>query len=836
MTARNWFVESAWPEDIRRDVSYGVRTLWRNPGFSAVVIVTLALGIGAATAIFSVVNGVLLQPLPYEAPDRQVRLQVETESNTGSRSIQPLNLTAAETEELAERTRAFERVGNVGFSLTNWPGHEPRWTGSEVTASVFPMLGVRPVLGRLFVPDDQRAGAPAAMILSYAAWQRHFARDPNVLGQRITLEPVLGPSGPATARTYTVVGVAPSGFEYLPGTAAQYWIPLEGAERGRVVARLAEGVSAAGAAAEIEPILRELEGRRAGRRPIGHSVVELQTELVAPVKPALLVLMGAVGVVLLIACVNVANLLLVRSVGRQREMAIRAAIGAGKARIFRLMITENLLLTGGAAALGVGLAAAGVGLLRRLATTLDRIDLGQAGGRMIPRLEAVNVDGPVLAFTVAVAAVVGILFALIPAIAQRHQAPIATLRNEVAAPGARFRGPGIRSALVVVEVALSIVLLVGGTLLVTSFVRLLRIDVGYDATQVLTFQISVPSERYPLTRLRTFAEDLVMKLQSQPGVTAAAYANQLPLVTLRDTLSLGRTPDVQPQSRGQRADVRVVSRAYFAAMRIGLVAGRVFEERDGAGQPRVLVLNEALARRDFGESATAVGQQVYVARDPSPWTIVGVVANVRQSGLDRPADPQFFLDARQWGDTLSPLFPLSPYYTLRYDGDESAAIATVRAVLKQADDGAVLFNVAPMNDVISTTVARPRMYAVLLGVFALLGMTIALVGIYGVVSYTVSQRTRELGIRVALGASPARVLVLVLRDSLLLTALGVALGLVGAAALTRTLRAMLFQLTPLDPMTFAGVAVLFVLFAGVAAYVPGRRATQVDPLVALRTT
>ena len=828
-------LRQTWLDGVWRDVSYTVRTLRRNPGFSAVVILTLALGIGANTAIFSVVNGVLIQPLPYELAERQVRLLVTTETSTGARNSQPLRLTAAETEELAERSRAFDRIGTIGFSLTNWRGHEPRWTGGEVTASVFPMLGVRPVLGRLFDPQDQREGAPGVVILGYGAWQRHFARDPGVLGQSITLEPALGPRGATRAKAYTVVGVMPPGFDYLPGTAAQYWTPLGPSGGGRVVARLADGVSADVATAGIDSVLRDLQQRRGGSAPVGYSVVPLQDELVAPVKPALMVLMGAVGFVLLIACLNVANLLLVRSVTRQREMAIRAALGAGRARLLRLVMSESLLLTTVAAALGVVLAAGGVGLLRALATTIDRIDLGQGGGRMIPRLDAVQIDGSVLAFTMGVAAVVGILFGLISAIQQRRQAPFASLRNEPVVAAARSLGRGLRSALIVVEVALSIVLLVGGGLLIRSFIKLLKVDVGYDAARVLTFQVSLPSERYPLPKLLTFAEEFVSRLDSQPGVVSAAYANQLPLVRLRDTLAVSRTPGASRLTRAPGADARVVSRSYFRTMQIPLTAGRTFEPGDSSGQPRVLIINEALARRDFGNSVNAVGQQVYVAQGSTPWTIVGVVADVRQWGVDRAAEPQFFLDARQWEEDLSPLFPLSPYYTVRYGGDESAAISTVRALLKQADAEGVIFNAAPMDEIISSTVAQPRMYAVLLGIFAALGVTIALVGIYGVISYTVSQRTRELGIRMALGAPRAGLVGLVLRESLVVSGLGLALGLLGAAALTRTLESMLFELTPLDPLTFAAVAVLFVLSAALAAYVPARRATLIDPLVALRT-
>jgi predicted permease len=832
------FLPSRRPEDIWRDIAYGARTLRRNPAFSAAVILTLALGIGANTAVFSVVNGVLLRPLPYEAAERQVELQVLNEPRTGPPQWRPLNLTAADTMEIAQRSRAFAHVGNVGMSLSNWRGREPRWSGAAVTASVFGMLGVSPVLGRSFVPDDEHEGAPGVMILSYGAWQRHFGGDRGVLGRVITVEPGLMPAAPDSSRAYTVVGVAPSGFDYFPGSEAQYWIPLRRSARGAVVARLSDGVSTTSAATEVEPILRDLQRRTSGPRPLGYRMIEVQQQLVAPVKRPLLILMGAVGFVLLIACVNVGNLLLVRSVARRRELAIRAAIGASQSRIVRLLILESVLLTGIAAILGVAFAGGGVQILRWLATTADRIDLGQRGGKMIPRLDAVSVDGTVLAFTVAVSAAVAILFGIISS-AQHRQLELPALRNNPSAIAAstrrRSRQSAVRGLLIVAQISLSIVLLVGGGLLIASFVRLLRVDVGYDPEKVLTFQVSLPSERYPLPRLRSFAEDFVATLESQPHITHAAYAKQLPLVQLRDTLAIGRTPDTKRGEAATTGDVRLVSRAYFATMRIPLLAGRTFEERDGAEQPRVLVINEALARRDFGGSANAPGHQVYVAGDTTPWNIIGVVADVRQFGLAAAGGPQFFIDARQWEKRLSPLFPLSPYYTLRFEGDQSSAIAAVRSVLAQMEAEAVVFNVATMGTVISTTVARPRMYAVLLGVFAISGLTMALVGIYGVVSYSVSQRTRELGIRMALGARPVVILGLVLRHSLILTAAGIILGMLGAAALTGILETMLFELTPLDPATFVIVPLLFALFAAVAAYVPARRATLVDPLVALRT-
>ena len=826
-----------WPDGVGRDIRSGARALRRNPAFTSVAIVTLGLGIGASTAIFSVVNAVLLRPLPYEHPDRQVQIQVSVEARNGSVESRPLRLPLLETEELLRRTRAFDTLGNIGISLTSWRGHEPRWSGSTVTASVLAALGVRPVVGRLFTPSDELDSAPGALILSFEAWRRHFAGDPGVLGQVIVLEPALGPVTPGSAASLTVVGVLPAGFHDPSNRDAQYWVALRRSAGGAVVGRLAEGTSAAAAAVDIEPVVRELYGRRSGPRALGFSVMGLQQQLVAPVKPALLLLMGAVGFVLLIACVNVANLLVARAVARQREMGIRAAIGAGQWRIFRLMLIENLLLTGIAATLGTLVAVAGVGLLRRLAVTMNRIDLGQ-GGSIIPRMDGVSVDGGVLIFTAAIATATGLLFGTLAAIQHRGLHPMAALRavpGSVGVSAGRSRTLSFRTVLILGEIALSIMLLVGGLLLIRSFVGLLRVDVGYDPEQVLTFQVALPSERYPVSKLTGFAEAFVSQVGSHPGVVGAAYANQLPLVQLRDTLPLGRVPHANGQPASAGADVRIVGRSYFSTMRILLVAGRLLGDGDAAGQPPVLVVNETLARREFGSSVAAIGQQVYLGRSSTPWLVVGVVADVRQVGLETPAAPQFFVDARQWREDLPPLFPLGPYYTVRFTGDDTAATLTVRAALARAEPEGVLFNIASMDQVISTTVVRPRMYAVLLASFAGIGMILALVGIYGVVSYTVSQRTRELGIRLALGARREAVLTLVLRESLILTAVGITLGLLGAAALTRTLEALLFDVTPLDPATFATVALLFAACAGLAAYLPARRATRVDPIIALRT-
>ena len=818
----------------QQDLVYASRALRRNPSFSLAVIATLALGIGANTAIFSVVNGVLLRPLPYDAPERQVRVQVLMESRTGPPDVRALNLTVADTQTLARESRSLEHVGNVGFSLTNWRGREPRWSGAEISASVFPMLGVRPSAGRFFVPDDELEGAVDVIVISYRAWTRHFAGQQRALGQIIGLEPALGDPGPSTP--YTIVGVAPPGFDYLPGSSAQYWIPLKRSDRGSVVARLAPGVTAAAALAEIEPLVRTLQAQAPGPRPLGYRVAELHDLLVAPVRTSMLMLMGAVGIVLLIACVNVSNLILTRSLARRREIAVRKAIGATSGHILRLVMYESLLLTGVAAVLAVAFAGGGVAIFRQLASTMDRIDLGQGGGRLIPLLDAVGVDWRVLAFTLGVAAAVAVLMGIIPALQLRRHSPIAAVsaRSDPGISGSRLRPGRVRGVLIVAQVALSIVLLVGGGLVIGSFVALMRVNTGYEVGRLLTFQVSLPSDKYPLPKLTTFAETVVERLESTPGVSAAAYAKQLPLVALRDTLRVARTPGAgAPGTQG--ADARFVSRQYFNTLGVRVLAGRGFAQGDDAGQPKVLVINESLAKREFGDAAAAVGQQAYVAADPTPWLIVGVVADLRLMGLHAAPIPQFFIDARQWMPGLSPAFPLSPYYAVRFNGDEGTAVAAITTAIRESEREGLIFNLARMEDIVSSTVARPRMYAVVLGTFAAVGVAMALIGIYSVMSYTVSQQTREIGIRMALGARPGLLRTQVLRHALVLTVIGIAAGLVAARAVSRSLESMLFGLTPLDVPTFAGVAVLFVVFAALAAYVPASRASKVDPLVAIRT-
>ena len=820
-----------WIDDVQRDAKYAVRSLARTPTFTAVAVLTLGLGIGANSAIFSVINSVLLKPLPYPDSDRLVRLMMSlpaAASPSGAPLRVAVGISGAEAAQIQAQSTTLSDVVIATPTLVGLSGYEDgaRLQGANVSASALRMLGVQPVLGRLFTPDDELAGASQSVLVAYSAWQRYFGGDPNIVGRSLTFDAVLGPR---RQTLHTVVGVMPDGFEF-PRADTQFWLPLtppaggRGVARGAMLGKLRPGISREAATGEIAPVIRAI---RQGQRGNDVAVYELsgeQDEIVAPVRPALLVLSGAVAFVLLIACINVANLLLARANTRRPEMAIRSALGAGRGRLIRQALTESIVLGVLGGMVGTTLAFGGVWLLRRLATTLGRVDL--VGVLPFPRLDEIAVDWRTLAVTIAVSVAAGILFGLVPAVRYSSSNQAESLKK-------RGRTP-LRKALVVAEVSLSLVLLVGAGLLIHSFARLSTVNTGYDASGVLTFQVALPVDGYPTARLKQFAEDLIARLEAVPGVQAAAYANQLPLIGIRDTGGgLWRTPDPQrgpAPPPGQ--DLRIVSRAYLDAMRIRVVAGRGFADSDGPGRPRVLLINETLARQEFpGQSP--LGRLVYIGRDVMPWEIIGIVSDVRQFGIDQAPQPQMFADMRQWSN--EPLvFMTGAYYVVRTAGNPASLVPGLRGVVAGVDPAGKLFNVAPMEQLVSTTIARPRMYAVLLGVFAAVGVALAVIGIYGMLAYSVAQRTREIGIRVALGAQRSQVLRLVLGQSLVVTGIGLVIGLAGAAMLSRYLERLLFGLTPFDLSTFAAVALLFCVVAAIASYAPARRAANVDPIVALR--
>ena len=804
----------AWLDDLQRDLRHAARMLARSPGFTSVALLTLALGIGATTAVFSVVAAVLLRPLPYPEPDRLVRVfgPPPTIAGIDGPPSRMVDLPSQTFETLRLADRAFSHVtGYMPTTLTlTGRGDAVRLVGSLVTAAAFPMFGIPPLLGRPFELNAEAAGADGVVVLSEAAWRRYFNADASLIGQVIVLD----------GRGRVVVGVMPSRFSqigmHFPDPQAQFWVPYVAPApdtRNRlniaVMARLAPGVSLAAA----EDVVNNAVGQAGQGR---YEVSRVHDEIVRPVKPALLMLSVAVVLVLLIACVNVANLLLARIASRERELAVRRAVGATRGRLLRQLLTENVLLSllGGIA--GTVVAFGGVDLLRVLATSLNRRDLIR--GANLPRLDQIGIDGSVLAFTVGVALVSGLLFGLIPAIQQSRQRETDVLREKHASHR-------IRGTLVVAEIAMAMMLLVGGALLIHSFLRLSSVERGYNATNVLTFQAATqgPSRAENLA----FADRLIERLASLPGVTAVGYSNNLPLVQQ----GFMRDVSARPMAPGERAprpypSLHAISPGFADAIGLRIVQGRTFS----AGEP---ARREALVSRAFANSGffdgPALGRQIYQGKNT--YDVVGIVEDVRQFNLDQPPGSEMFIIDFI---TAPPGFG-GTYFAVRAQDSPLAISSEVRTIVRQLDAAATIDNVATMEQIVSNAVSGPRLYAVLLGAFAAVAVTLAGIGIYGILAFIVTHRTREIGIRLALGAPPAAVVSLVVRQSAVQVVLGVLLGIGGAAMLSRYLEGLLFGVTPLDPLTFVVAGVGFTLVALLAAYRPARRATRVDPLVALRT-
>ncbi len=833
-----------WVAQVGQDARYAVRMLARSPGFSAVAVLTLALGIGATTAIFSVVHAVLLRPLPFSDSDRVVRIfeNIATADGAagGRRRVSPL--VASDVAALRSKATSLSHAGvQIPTIRTITSRDEPvRLIGVRLSPDLLMMTGTKPLMGRVFASHEDAPGAGAVVILSHATWHRYFGGEPDIIGRIVGLD----------GKPHTVVGLMGPGFSF-PGPEDEFWMPLEMTgplmrQRLPITARLRDGVSMAAARAEIGTIVPGLRGESpVGPAAAGDSqafeLVPLLDLVVSPVKPALLVLSVAVGFVLLIACANVTNLLLARTAARQREFAVRHALGAGRGRLFRQALTESMLLAVAGGIGGTALAFGGVALLRALGTSLPRRDLG--AGLNIPRVDEIGIDGSVLLFTVVVAGLTGVVLGLMPAIGHSRRQPVDVLRPDAASRISGFNLFGryrLQGLLIVAEIGMALILFVGGGLLIHSFVRLVQVNPGYDPRDVLTFQLSLPAGR-PDQELMALAEDLVGRVRGLPGVRAVGYAESLPMTrvsarftqlrTTPDTTAPTRPPRMPPSFSPDSPDTRLVSRDYLAAMGIPVIAGRSFGNDDRSGHPPVMLINRTLARSRFpGENP--LGKRLY-ALGRTPWEVVGIVEDVLQSSLTEPASPQIFIDVRQV-PASEPLAGVGLYFGIRSDGAPTAIASNLRVISHQLDRQLIVENVAPMDALVSNSIARPRLYAMLLGIFAGVAVVLAAVGIYGVMSYAVTQRTPEIGVRMALGASHTQVMRLVLGQSLVLTATGLLVGLGGAAAVTRYLDQLLFGLTALDPLTFAGVSLLFATIAALAAFIPARRAVRVDPLIALR--
>lgn len=799
-----------------QDIRYALRSLSRGRGFAVVAIACLALGIGATTTIFSLVNAYYLKPAPFAQPDRLAKVtEYWRQFGAEQWAVAPLNFL-----DWTSDTSIFEDAAmyqHAGWVLGD--GDAPEVVGGErVTPNLFTLLGVRPALGRTFASVEGTAGRDHVVILSDGLWRRRFAADPHVVGRTVLLD----------GTPYTVVGVMPRSFAF-PGNAA-LWAPLtirlatetRGNNSVAAVVRLRPGVTIEQADAHVRAVSRRLEAEYAEANTglIAH-VRPFRDRLTdpAPIRTVLLIMLGAVGFVLLIACVNVANLSLARAITRQRELAIRAALGARRRRLVRQLLTESVLVALAGGALGVLIAMWSLDLIWRVPSV----------SRGVPPWQTFDIDWRVLLFTLVVSLGTGIVFGTLPAMRATRPDLHDALKDGARGAGAGARTNQLRSALVVVEVALSLVLLVGAGLLIRSAVRLESVDPGFDTAHLLVARVALGGTRYDAASARpAFFGDLMRRLEALPGIEAATATSLVPLQA-----TVGRTISVEGQvSRpgGEPVDYySVVTAHYFGALGIPVLSGRSFTEQEVEAGGNVAIINRAMARH-YWNGADAVGRRIRFGTDSTrPWlTVVGVVPDVRQRGLDRPPGDQLYVPHAMdtgWGMSL----------LIRTSGDPAAAMEMVRREIARADPAIAVSSIAPMREVMRRSFAESHLLTSMFGAFAAVALFLAAVGIYGVIAYAVTQRAHEIGVRMALGAERRDVLRLVVKQGLAFAVAGVAVGVVGASAVTRTLTSLLYGVSPLDPATFAVTSLLLAGVALLASYVPARRAARVDPVTALRS-
>ncbi len=799
-------------ENFFKDIRFGIRTLLKQPGFTLVAIVTLALGIAANTAIFSVVDAVLLRPLPYPEPQQLV---MAWENHQALGGPEQEWLSPAGFDDWRSQNTVFEHLSAVGGwgPTLSLPDESQQLIGAVVSHDAFSLLGVQPVIGRSFMAEEDQPGAERVVVLSHSLWQRLFGSTTDISGKTVSLN----------SEKYTVIGVMPAGFKLPIISNSELWSPLgptlnPSCQRGcyvlRVMGRMQPEVTLAGAQAEMIAIAGRLaEQFPDTNRNVSATIVSLHEQTVGPMRPAMLTLLVAVGLVLLIACANVANLMLARGVTRRKELAIRSALGAGRGRVIRQLLTETSLLAVAGGALGVLLAFWMVQWL---------VGIGPQG---TPRLDEIAIDTRVLGFTIGTTLLTGIIFGLVPAL-QISKLDLSHSLKETARTS-QSGGGRLRSALVVAEIALALVLLIGAELLMKSFVLLQRVDPGFNPNQVQTFGLILNRNNYPeRPQLVSFYGQLLERVGTLPGVQSAGLVSTLPLGgNNTDTSFMIEGRPEPPENRQPVAWYSSVTSDYFRTMGIRLIDGRVFTRNDDEKSARVVVITEALARR-YWPDENPLGKRI--GNGPDNWReIVGVVADVKHFGLDVNARPSMYLPAAQ-----SPSRGMT--LVVRTTGEPSSLIGPIRSEIRSIDSTLALANVKSMDQIVSESIAQPRFILLLLGVFASLALTLAAVGIYGVISYAVTQRTQEFGIRMALGARTVDVLRLVIKNGMVLALLGVALGLAGSFALTRLMAGLLFGVTATDAMTFGAVPLFLLIVALVACYVPARRATKVDPLVALK--
>lgn len=798
-------------ESVIKDLKFAVRGLIKRPGFTVIALVALALGIGANTAIFSLVNAVVLRPLPFPQPDRLVWVFGSVRNGPSRASVAP-----GDFVDYRNQNKTFEQFaasGTLPLPATLTGSGEPeRLRAANVTGNYFQTYGVAPVLGRGFSLENEKTGNDQVTVLSYALWQRRFAGDPSIVNKTIVLNgkacEVIGVMGESVSFPQAVDLWVPMNFDADPEMKQRF------AHFLRPVGRLKSGVSLAQAQADMDLIAAQIEQQFPDSNT-GWSLrlVSLREQLVGSSRTTVFILFGAVAFVLLIACANVANLLLVRAAARQREIALRTALGASRLRIMRQMLTESLLLAIVGGALGALLAAWGVDLLVKFSEN------------SIPPTVQVKIDPTVLGFTLLISVVTGVLFGLAPAFRTARVNLIDSLKEGSRGEGQSALRSRTRSALVIFESAVAVVLLIGAGLLIRSLVALQNVNPGFDANKVLTMRIDLPRQKYNSPeKAGIFFKDLETRVSGLPGVEAAGMVTELPLSgQLNDIpFSVEGRPPVAPDQQFS-ADFRRVNQNYFTAMRIPLLRGRNFTDQEVTQGDKLVIVSQQLVNTVF-PNEEALGKRL-ITFNNEPFEIVGVVGDLLHQSLGGQPFPAMYFPKRQTGGTN---------LVVRTTGDPLSLAGAVRNEVRAIDSDQPIAAVRPMTEWVDSSVAAPRYRTTLFGLFAALAMILAATGIYGVMSYSVAQRTHEIGVRMALGARRADVLKLVVGQGMLLTIIGVILGLLAAFALTRVMASLLFGVTAKDPITFAVVAALLIAVAFIACVVPARRATKVDPLVALR--
>lgn len=816
---------------LLQDLKYGLRILVKSPGFTVVAVLTLALGIGASTAVFSIVNAVLLKPLPYPHAEQIVFpwRQAPPGINLGYNEI-PWGL--PEAQLLRQDSKTFHDLGafkSDSFILTG-VGEPVRLDGLLASAGFFPTLGVQPALGRAYSVEEDQPGHEHEVVLSDSLWRNKFDADRGILGRTIALN----------GEEYAVTGVMPAGFSFprkaeMPGSfefprEAALWVPLalpaakahpDDPDELAIIGRLNQGVMIEQAQTEMNVFAKRQENANPrGKGWFNSRVTPLAKQVAGDTQRPLLLLLAAIGVVLLIACANVANLLLLRSVGRQKEFTLRAALGAGRTRLVRQVLTESVVLSFVGGALGILLGQAGIHFVK------------QFGPSNLPRLHEVTLDARVFFFTLTVTLMTGILFGLVPALGAAGENLVESLKEGGARSGGHHAGARILNALLVSEVALALVLLIAASLLVRTFVHMLRVDPGFNPTRVLTFEISLPGAKYvDNDHIVTLYHNALDRLRNLPGVESAGLVRTVPMGGAADSSGIRIPGHPSSSEKDPRyAEYTIVSPGYFAAVGTPLLRGRDFLEGDAADSVPVTVISNAMAKK-YWPGEDPIGKQVGPGSVRYPLsTIVGVAADVKHLSVREDPGPEMYVlyNQKPWPSLLT------MQVALRTKADPSAVTASARNAISSIDPDLPIAKVATLEMLLDASMTQSRFTMLLLGAFGILALVLASVGIYGVISYAVAQRTREFGIRMALGAQPVNVFGMILGQCLRVAGVGISLGLVGAVVISQVMTSLLFDVQPTDPLTFVGVPLLLIGVALTACYMPARRAMRVDPMVALR--